>query len=283
MANSLPDKKTVLEAIRRVAATLNHSPSRSEFKAKSGMTEYQILQHFPSWREAVRAAGLEPDATNVKLADEDLLQDWGDLVRKHRQIPTRNQYRREGRYSPGVFDRHFGPWSRMPSVFREFAQGKAEWADVLPLLPTTSPKQTSRNNSILADERPMAIQQRHRKLESRPTYGNPIDFRGLRHEPVNEDGVVFLFGMVAKELGYMVEAVQAGFPDCEAKRQIDAGKWQRVRIEFEFESRNFRDHGHSEDGCDIIVCWRHNWPNCPSHLEILELASVIKSLAKSED
>jgi len=89
--------------------------------------------------------------------------------------------------------------------------------------------------------------------------------------------------MVAKELGYMVEAVQAGFPDCEAKRQIDAGKWQRVRIEFEFESRNFRDHGHSEDGCDIIVCWRHNWPNCPSHLEILELASVIKSLAKSED
>ena len=55
------------------------------------MTEYQILQHFPSWREAVRAAGLEPDATNVKLADEDLLQDWGDLVRKHRQIPTRNQ------------------------------------------------------------------------------------------------------------------------------------------------------------------------------------------------
>ena len=65
MGRSLPDKKTVLDSIRQVATTLGHPPSRSEFKAKSGMTEYQILQHFPSWREAVRAAGLEPDSTNV--------------------------------------------------------------------------------------------------------------------------------------------------------------------------------------------------------------------------
>jgi hypothetical protein len=105
-----------------------------------------------------------------------------------------------------------------------------------------------------------------------------MDFRGLRHEPVNEQGVVLLFGLVAKELGYTVEAVQSGFPDCEAKRQIAPERWQRVHLEFEFESRNFRDHGHSPAGCDVIVCWRHNWPGCPPHLEILELSSLIKSL-----
>lgn len=126
-------------------------------------------------------------------------------------------------------------------------------------------------------------QQRHTKLEGRPIYGNPIDFRGLRHEPVNEQGVVFLFGMVAKELGYLVEAIQSGFPDCEAKRQVGPSRWQPVRIEFEFESREFREHGHPEDGCDVVVCWRHNWPDCPPHLEVVELSSVIKSLAKSED
>jgi hypothetical protein len=108
-----------------------------------------------------------------------------------------------------------------------------------------------------------------------------MDFRGLRHEPVNEQGVVLLFGMVAKELGYIVEAVQSAFPDCEAKRQIGPGRWQRVHLEFEFESRNFRDHGHSLTGCDVIVCWRHNWPDCPHHLEILELSSLIKSLPTS--
>jgi hypothetical protein len=100
---------------------------------------------------------------------------------------------------------------------------------------------------------------------------------------VNEEGVVFLFGMVAKELGYMVEALQAGFPDCEAKRQVGPNKWQRVRIEFEFESRNFRDHGHPDEGCDVIICWRHNWHECPTHIEVVALETVIQSLAKSED
>src|SRR5256714_5122119 len=91
------------------------------------------------------------------------------------------------------------------------------------------------------------------RYKDRAIYGNPIDFRGLRHEPVNEQGVVLLFGMLAKELGYLIESVQNGFPDCEAKRRVGAGRWQRVRIEFEFESRNFRDHGHPPDGCEIIV------------------------------
>jgi hypothetical protein len=106
---------------------------------------------------------------------------------------------------------------------------------------------------------PAAMGRRYTRLNGIPTYGDPIDFRRLRHEPVNEQGVVFLCGMVAKELGFMVEAVQTGYPDCAAKRQIGRGKWQHVRIEFEYESRNFRDHGYPIDGCDVIVCWRHNW------------------------
>jgi hypothetical protein len=123
----------------------------------------------------------------------------------------------------------------------------------------------------------------HAPLQGRPAYGHPIDFRGLRHEPVNEQGVVLLFGIVAKELGYIVESVQSGFPDCEAKRQIAPERWQRVHIEFEFESRNFRDHGHPLTGCDVIVCWRHNWHDCPQQIEILELSTLIKSLSTSDD
>ena len=79
-----------------------------------------------------------------------------------------------------------------------------------------------------------------------------------------------------------MEAVQGGFPDCEAKRQTAPGKWQRVRIEFEYESRNFRDHGHSAADCDVIVCWSHNWSECPTTLEVIELRSVIASLGSAE-
>jgi hypothetical protein len=100
---------------------------------------------------------------------------------------------------------------------------------------------------------------------------------------VNEQGVVLLFGMLAKDLGYMIEAAQKGFPDCEAMRQVAPERWQRVHIEFEFESRNFRDHGHPASGCDAIVCWRHNWDECPENIEVVELSSVIESLANAED
>ncbi len=105
---------------------------------------------------------------------------------------------------------------------------------------------------------------------------------GFKRTPINEQGVVFLFGMVSDELGYIVEAVHATFPDCEAKRRIDQRneRWQRVRIEFEFRSRNSRDHGHDPNACDVIVCWKHNWPECP--IEVVELQKVIDNLDRRD-
>jgi hypothetical protein len=282
-----PSKIEILDALRATASELGQPLSRSKFLAHSGLNEYKILRHFPSWRAALKAAGLEPDNTNIRLEDENLLKDWGELVRKTRQIPTRDQYRKEGNFGAGSFENHFGPWSTIPLHFRRFAEGKPEWTDVLALLPVEPPRKSTSFIStapLSAQSKiPVISGSKHAKLEDRPTYGDPIDFRGLRHEPVNENGVIFLFGMVARELGYYVEAVQAGYPDCEAKRQISPGKWQRVKIEFEYESRNFRDHGHSPDRCDIIICWRHNWSDCPNQLEVLELKQVIQQLSKSDD
>ena len=74
MSTALPDRDEVLNAIRAAAQTLDRPPSRSEFKSSSGMTEYQVLKHFPSWREAVRAAGLEPHSTNVAIDPPVLLE-----------------------------------------------------------------------------------------------------------------------------------------------------------------------------------------------------------------
>jgi hypothetical protein len=82
---------------------------------------------------------------------------------------------------------------------------------------------------------------------------------------------VLLFGMLAPERGFIIDSVQPGFPDCEAIRPVGAGRWRRVRIEFEYDSRSFLEHGHRCSGCDLIVCWRHNWPDCPPELEVLAL------------
>ena len=46
-------------------------------------------------------------------------------------------------------------------------------------------------------------------------------------------------------------------------------------IEFEHESRNFLKHMHPVKGCDLIVCWKHNWPECP--LEVVELSRAVRT------
>ncbi len=113
-------------------------------------------------------------------------------------------------------------------------------------------------------------------------YGDPIDFRGVRHAPVDVGGVIFLFGMVARELGFNVEAMSSGYPRCEAKRQIAPGKWARLRIEFELESRQFRDAGRNPAACDLVVCWRDTWPDRPSSLDVLPLERALQTLASRE-
>jgi hypothetical protein len=171
----------------------------------------------------------------------------------------------------------------VPQAFRDFARGKREWADVLALLPAPLPsgpvpgawRQPWHHNST---PQTPSCKTWPAPRRDRPICGDPTPFPWLRHEPLNEQGVVLLFGMLAKDLGFLIENVQKGFPDCEAKRQVGPDRWQRVRIEFEYESKNFRDHRHPASGCDLLVCWRHNWDDCPAQIEILELSRVIKSL-----
>jgi hypothetical protein len=284
MGESPPDKSRVDEAIRRLVADKRGGrPSVREFERNSGFKYSDIKRLYAgAWAEALAANGFTFPPYHAKLDREELLKDWGRVVRKCGKPPSPNQYKHDGEHSKSTLEKEFGKWSQIPERFQEFAQERPEWADVLSLLPRRSPTSGLGSSAQAAEPgSPDSLQiplrsYQHAKLGGRPTYGNAIDFRGLRHEPFNEQGVVFLFGMVARELGYPVEAVQTEYPDCEAKRQVDKGKWERVRIEFEFDSRNFRDQGHNADECDIIVCWHHNWPDCP--IEVVELATEIKNL-----
>jgi hypothetical protein len=95
----------------------------------------------------------------------------------------------------------------------------------------------------------------------------------MAYAPVNELGVIFLFGAMSWQLGFVIHKLQAEFPDCEAMRRVSEDRCQLVKIEFELESRNFLKHMHDPSKCDLIVCWRHNWPECP--LEVLELRKLL--------
>jgi hypothetical protein len=107
-------------------------------------------------------------------------------------------------------------------------------------------------------------------------YGEPLGLAAMAHAPTNEDGVLFLFGVVAPELGFRVERIQRAFPDVEAKREVAPGRWERQLWELELYSRNFKEHKHDPKGCHGIICWKHNWPDVPEGLEVIELSRVVK-------
>jgi hypothetical protein len=120
-----------------------------------------------------------------------------------------------------------------------------------------------------------------RVLPDRPLLGEPMHTAALTHEPVNEMGVSMLFAMMARDLGFILEAIQPGFPDCRAKMEVLPGRWQDVRIEFEKDSKSFAEHGHDPKGCDMIVCWRHNWKACPKEIMVLELSKAVRMRRQS--
>lgn len=273
----------VIEAIRSVSNSVGSNRlSQSEFLKNSDVTIRDILRYFPKWSDACREAGVEHDSSRDRVSDKDILEDWGLVVRSIGNVPSVTEYGVRGRYGRNAFNR-FGAWTDVPGAFREFFADSGVWGDVLEILQRHSQRLRPRQTVLKPNTHRKPKRHRwHEKLASRPIYGDPIDFRGLRHEPVNEQGVVFLFGMVARELGYLVEAVQSGFPDCEAKRKISKGQWQPVKIEFEFESRNFVEHGHDPENCDVIVCWIDNWAERPADIEVLALSEAIKKLPRED-
>jgi len=108
-------------------------------------------------------------------------------------------------------------------------------------------------------------------------FGEIINIPGLLHAPVNELGVIYLFALASNRLGYAMEAIQAAFPDAIAKRKLPGQKrWESVRIEFEYESSSFKQHGHDPKACDLIVCWEHDWKECP--IPVVALRKVVEGL-----
>ncbi|HEX2713093.1 MAG TPA: hypothetical protein VHM88_12920, partial [Candidatus Acidoferrales bacterium] len=131
----MPDKKEIVNSIAAIGKRLGRAPSQTEFNSLSGISAYYVLQYFRSWNDAVRTARLRPYTLNIKPQDRALLEDWGKAARRHHRPPPRHAYAREGKYNPGTIEKRFGPWSRLPEAFRNFAKGKPQWADVLALLP----------------------------------------------------------------------------------------------------------------------------------------------------
>ncbi|HKD78112.1 MAG TPA: hypothetical protein VKH81_00355 [Candidatus Angelobacter sp.] len=266
-------KEAVMAAIKECAEKLGHAPSLTELQSMTEVSKRSIRKHFCTYVLALQACGLERTGCGYYVSMETLFKEWAGAVRRLAKIPTIAEFELRGRFSARPLMTRFKTWNSVPQCLLEYARKEGlqeEWSDVLEIIAGHTER---RRRSGIPLGTPSGTPTRSRILPNAPIYGTPLLRAALLNAPTNEAEVMFLFASMARELGYAALKVRMEFPDCIALRTVDHERSQMVRIEFEYESRNFLVHLHDVKGCDMIVCWRHNWEDCP--LEVLELREVI--------
>lgn len=218
------------------------APSQLDFRLLSRGSPYKYRRFFRTYAEFVHSSGL-------KTARQRVLQTCID-----RRAAAHAAAHGHNENTSASIDRPIPANAPAPML-----------SDLPPAVSPTNAEPIARQPIPDAPATPAA-----RPIE--PVYGDRIYGCRMAHAPMNEQGVVLLFGMLAEKLGYEIEMVRTGYPDCEAKRKGKDGKLRRVLIEFEFLSSRFN---HPPQGCDMVVCWEDD--NNVSGLEVLELKSFVNS------
>jgi hypothetical protein len=275
-------KEEIIAAVKKCAAELGHAPSQPEFRNHTKISKHDIRKNFGTYTQMIAVSELEREGSGCVVEMNSLFLDWAGIVRKLGKVPTIATYEMTSKYSVRPMIRRFSAWSRVPAGMLEHVRKEGlegEWGDVMTIIVEHLEGKDRKARTFRPTTR---MPFRPQIMRDRPIFGQPMH-APLCCAPTNENGVIFAFGTVAKGLGFSVLRIQIECPDCVALRHMGNNKWQWVRIEFENESRNFLTHMHSPLDADLIVCWKHNWPECP--LEVIELQSVAEiwdSLATPE-
>jgi hypothetical protein len=271
------NREEILTTIREVAEKLGHPPTFPQLEDMTPMRRRHIRRHFRTFAGALQESGVGVGDGDHgrRIPDEVLFEEWATVARKLKKLPSITQFEERSKCTAAPYQGRFRQWSRVPEVMREYAHTHSlvdEWQDVMELIQRRDEEGLAAAADV-GSPRSVLRAPKMKMWSDRPVYGPAMVRAALLHEPINEMAVVYLFGTLAAKLGFMVTLIRPEFPDCEAFVEVAPGRWQRIRIEFEYESRNFLKHRHKLEDCDMIVCWIHNWEECP--LEVVELRGQI--------
>jgi len=110
---------------------------------------------------------------------------------------------------------------------------------------------------------------------------------GLEESPVNEQGVVLLFGKIHFAIGFpSIIKVQQDFPDCKAYSIRVRGQRHRANIEFKYKSSSYyrskRSAEQWEDKVNYLVCWEHDCKSFNQKIKFVQVIALKDELKKKE-
>ena len=288
-------KQQIIDAIKEWTEKLGHVPSHVELLKYADVSRKAVRRHFVNYRAVLAECNLTGTGSGYKAELPDVFRDWAKVARELGKLPSIAEYTMKGQFSVRPLVERFGTWSNAPYGLKLYAEEQGwteEWKEVLAMVEARE-KQEKKMREVKWVPGPENVRRARRfaakngldparlGLESvsvanqgREVFGKLMLPGPMICAPTNEQGVLFLFGARAEELGFAVLKIRTEYPDCIAFRQVSEDRIELVKIEFEFESKNFLKHMHEPSKCDLIVCWRHNWEECP--VEVIALGDLKK-------
>jgi hypothetical protein len=253
----MPTQEAIADDLRRLATGSGKGTvSYDAYKADGAFSVHAVVKAYGKWNSALQAAGLS--LTHRNWIDQDfqagLKAVWDHL--KHR--PTYGEYKVWGPKLgfPGI--------STLEVRYGSYSKALAQIFGVPAGTPASPP-----SRRVRPDRR-------------RHATGEPIHHPVMPYAPINEMGTVALLGVMAHELGIVIEGVRGAFPDVAARRLNPVnGRYEPVEIEVEYKSSSYLSHGHPIDANVPIVCWIHDWEDCPPEIEVIELQQVLRRRRRS--
>jgi hypothetical protein len=272
--NPAISKDACREEILRVANLISPRPlTRKLFAEHSNISTTPIKR---LWAGSLKKAFLE---CGVKLSEnifeatpfEELANEFLLVATELKRVPSLVQLRRRSKHGTYSFQSKHGGYDSF----------KAKAIGFLLEHERTGPLKVLFENELVR----LNGNTNRSNLELRPhEHGRMLGFRAFACVPTYEQDVVGMFTAIAHEIGFEIISNRNAFPDCKANRKIEGSARNRYKeclIEFELRSSDFKAHKHPVNGCDLIVCWEHDWKDCP--LEVLELKKAIQSLSGWRD
>lgn len=265
-----PTREACISEMKRVASILEQSYlTQKPYDKYANINSQRVVPVFGSWHDALSDAGLSVSPNYIReIPFEDLVTNFLSVVKELGKIPTLQQLARRTKPVSHTYAGRFGGYDKFKR-------------DSIEYLLTTNHAMSPITKKILEEERLhlLSCVSTQPTKESSPHHqGRTLNFRAFMYAPTCEHDIEQMFGAVAHELGFEIIGNRSAFPDCEARRRIKAEREHYVPclIEYEFSSLDYKRHKHPLVGCDLVVCWQHNWRECP--IEVLELESTIRKL-----
>ncbi len=254
----------ILADLQRVAGQSN-ALTQARYQKHGRFSVHHVTKTCGYWNKALQRAGCRISHQVWSKADclLGIKAVWDRLGRQPRYGEYKELGPQLGQPAISTVEAHHGTWSEALSAFE-----------------ASSVAETSSETVVTGDGSP----NEEPDQPSKPSHpcGEPLGYGTMVYAPVNELGVLVLFSMLAKDMGFVIEAIGSAFPDCLARRRDPrSGRHLRVLIEIEFKSSRFVRHDHPTDGCNMIVCWEHDWADCPPHIEVISLREFLKTRSRS--